>query len=47
MKNCMKKCFVILGVYSVFAGFLFFASYRITRLDDNTNLKSISLKVYK
>ena len=45
MKNIIKKGIVVLGIYAIFTGYLFMASDRIERLEqDATEKVNVSIK---
>ncbi len=48
MKNVLKKGIIILGVYIIFTLYLFVASERIERLDENNGTeKEVAINIFE
>ena len=45
MKKIIKKGIIIVGIYMVFAAYLFMVSDRIERLDKNDNTKTVNVSL--
>ena len=45
MKKILKKGLIIIGVYAIFTTYLFFASNRIERLDNNDDTEKVNVRI--
>ena len=45
MKNVLKKGLIIVGIYAIFSAYLFLASNRIERLDNNDDTEKVNVTI--
>lgn len=45
MKNVLKKGLIIVGIYAIFTAYLFLASNRIERLDNNDDTEKVNVTI--
>ncbi|MBQ6323252.1 MAG: hypothetical protein IJI22_00280 [Bacilli bacterium] len=45
MKKVLKRGLIIVGIYAIFTTYLFFASNRIERLNDNDDTEKVNVTI--
>lgn len=45
MKNILKKGLIIAGIYAIFTAYLFMASDRIERLEENDSTEKVNVSI--
>ena len=45
MKKMLKRGLIIIGIYAIFTAYLFLASNRIERLDNNDNTEKVNVTI--